>query len=153
MKDQANLDLELTETLEKFNNLTNSTAYNLSTWNESLREDFTSQFSQFKHSFQNLMKFTDKFKSLYTCIEYEVPNYSMRRNNLMKSPYDKTKILTNYSQIDFTFYKEEMCRIEDNSDLIKWKVLSLDKNRYADVPSVCFVLNGPDSELVDLIDK
>ena len=43
-----------------------------------------------------------------------------------------------------------MCKIEDNSNQLKWKVLSLDKNRHAEVPSVCFVLKGPDSELVDM---
>lgn len=46
-----------------------------------------------------------------------------------------------------------MCKIEDNSNQLKWKVLSLDKNRHAEVPSVCFVLKGPDSELVDMVDR
>ncbi len=41
----------------------------------------------------------------------------------------------------------------DNSNPIKWKILSLEKNRYAEVPSVCFSLEGPDAELNDSVDK
>lgn len=152
IKDYNELELDLNETAEKFNNLTNSTAYNLSTWNDSLREDFTNQFNQFKHSFQTELKFNEHFDRIYKSIQ-QIPSYSLRRVNLTKSPFNEANILTKYSQVDFTIGRGELCRIEDNADPMKWRILSLDKNRYADVPSVCFVLNGPDSEFVDLIDK
>jgi len=149
----AEMEGELDEANEKFIELSSSTAYNLSTWNDSLREDFTGQFSQFRASLQEEFCFEKKFEILYKCVVDEVANYSMRRNKLIKPPYDRSKILTKYSQVDFTLNQDEMCRIEDISCLIKWRVISEEKNRSADVPSVCFVLTGPDSELVDMIDK
>ena len=43
-----------------------------------------------------------------------------------------------------------MCKIEDNSNQLKWKILSLDKNKYAEVPSVCFVLTALDEDTVEM---
>jgi hypothetical protein len=55
--------------------------------------------------------------------------------------------------VQFKLNKGEMFKIEDNSNKIKWKVLSLEKNAHFVVPSVCFVLKGPDIELVEMIEK
>lgn len=151
MKNYNEIDMELNDMTEQFKNLTSSTAYNLSTWNDSLREDFTNQFNVFMHSFQTLSKLPGHIESLTTAMN-NLPSYKLRRLNL-KAPYNRTKILTDYCQTEFTILKDEICQVDDNSNPLKWMVLSVDKNRSAEVPSVCFVLNGPDSELADLIDK
>lgn len=149
-KEHNRLDAELTQTGEKFNLLKNSTAYNLSTWNDTLREDFTNQFVQFKRAFQS-SKYPEQLNEITALID-KMPSYKLRRSQL-KAPFNTAKILTKYSQVEFTIAKDEACRIEDNSDLLKWKVMSLEKNRQAEVPSVCFVIKGPDADLVDLIEK
>lgn len=51
------------------------------------------------------------------------------------------------------FSKGEVCKIIDNSNQVKWKVMSVEKNRDAFIPSVCFSLHGPDPELIDQVDK
>ncbi len=153
MNDVGELEGDLNEVSDRFKELSSSTAYSLSTWNESLRDEFTGQFGQFRASLQAEFGFDKKFEMLYKCVVDEVANYSMRRNKLIKAPYDRARILTKYSQVEFTFNRDELCCIEDISGLIKWRVMSVEKKRTADVPSVCFVLDGPDSELVDIIDK
>ncbi len=81
-----------------------------------------------------------------------MPSFRLRTKHL-KAPFNTAKILTKYSQVDLNIMKDDLCRIEDNSDPRKWQVLSLDKNRHAEVPSVCFVIKGPDADLVDLVEK
>ena len=151
IKNHNEIDMELNDLNEQFKQLTSSTAYNLSTWNDSLREDFTNQFNAFMHSFQTVSKVPGHIENLKIAMN-NLPSYKLRRLAL-KAPYNRTKILTDYCQTEFTILKDEICRVDDNSNPLKWMVLSVDKNRSAEVPSVCFVLNGPDSELADLIDK
>jgi hypothetical protein len=49
--------------------------------------------------------------------------------------------------------KGELCKIEDNSNQISWKVVSIESRRDALVPSVYFLLKGPDPDLVESIDN
>jgi hypothetical protein len=50
--------------------------------------------------------------------------------------------------------KGELCRIEDNqSNQFKWRIVSLRQNRDAYVPSICFILKGPDPHAIEQLDK
>ncbi len=101
MKGCTDVDNQLEEAGDKYKQLINSTAYNLSTWNESLREDFTSQFNLFKHNFKHYTNLKQQLDQLYETVQ-QLPNYKLRKIGI-KSPHDKAKILTKYSQIDVIY--------------------------------------------------
>jgi hypothetical protein len=86
----------------------------------------------------------------------QLPAYKMRRCQMaMHAPYHVTQILSDYSLIEFSLHKGETCLITDNSNQIKWKVFSLDKQKSFYVPSVCFLLTagGPDAELLQEVES
>lgn len=114
-------------------------------------DDLINQFNIFKHSFQiaqNVQEHLDKLENLVK----EMPAYKMRKMSL-SPPHDQADILVSYSLIDFEFTKGEMCKIIDNLNQVKWEIMSMQSKRKAVVPSVCFVLKGPDSELIEMIVK
>jgi len=115
------------------------------------RDDLINQFNIFKHSFQiaqNVQEHLDKLENLVK----EMPAYKMRKMTL-SPPHDQAEILVSYSLIDFELAKGEICKIIDNLNQVKWEIMSMQTKRKAVVPSVCFVLKGPDSELMEMIVK
>jgi hypothetical protein len=146
------LNSYLNDSSEKFQELcAQSIALNPTTTNSTIVQDFVNKFNIFKHNFQTVYQFKTQFDNLYDFAN-KLPSYKMRKM-VLKPPFNKAQILTDYFDCEFTIPKNEVCLIEDNSNQIKWKVVSLVKNRQALVPSVCFVLNGPDPELMEMIDK
>jgi hypothetical protein len=114
-------------------------------------DDLINQFNIFKHSFQiaqNVQEHLDKLENLAK----EMPAYKMRKMSL-SHPHDHAEILVSYSLIDFELAKGEMCQIIDNLNQVKWEIMSIQSKRKAFVPSVCFILKGPDSELMEMIVK
>jgi hypothetical protein len=119
--------------------------------NKNLNEDTTNQFNIFKHNLQKVSQCQQQIDNL---IDYsnKIPSFKMRKMNI-KEPFDLVELQIDYSLVDLKLNKGELCKIEDNSNQIKWKVLAVEKNKNLFVPSVCFVLKGPDYELVEMIDK
>ncbi|XP_051991250.1 microtubule-actin cross-linking factor 1-like [Xyrauchen texanus] len=58
------------------------------------------------------------------------------------------RAICDYRQIEITISKGEECVLEDNSQRIKWKVISPTGNE-AMVPSVCFTVPPPNQEAID----
>lgn len=142
--------LQLFESLEKEYNCLNK-------YLEESEQKFKSfsnspdQFNIFKHNFQMVSQVKQQIDELYSIVN-KLPAFKMRKMNLSEN-YNTAEILIEYNVVGYKFKKGELCKIEDNSNFVKWKVISKESNRDAYVPSVCFVLNGPDLDLVELVDK
>lgn len=115
-------------------------------------EEIANQFNVFKHNFHVLSQCRQQIDELVDTINTSLPAYKMRRLSL-KSPYDKCRILADYQDVSVKLVKGEVCKIVDNSNMIKWKCVSSESKRDALVPSVYFILNGPDPDLIESMEQ
>ena len=109
----------------------------------------------FKHNFQVLSQARQQIDELSARVA-ELPAYKMRRSSPpLKAPHDLSPILADYADVSrgARFRKGELCRIEESSSAIKWRAVSVESKRDALVPSVLFILRGPEPELVELVDR
>lgn len=89
----------LNEVQEQLDNLA-STSMNIANWPKSKCEEFTKQFGVFKHNFQVPSNPSQQIQRLYEAV-HKLPSYKMRKASL-KSPYDKTELLTDYYLVEVT---------------------------------------------------
>lgn len=140
----------------KFEQYVNDLEFTLDKWiekNELLSDE--SIFNQIKTLKSNLDESRhldlDKLNELFE-LARKMPAYKMRTKTI-KHPYNKCQILTQYKMANFIVFEGENCVIEDNTNRIKWKVHLKDRNAYAEIPSVCFMLPNPDPDLVEMVQK
>ena len=77
--------------------------------------------------------------------------FKLRRQKL-KYPYNKCKCLIPYKRSQISLDEDEECTIEDNTQRIKWKVVTK-SGQTSLVPSVCFVLPPVDEDSLDLVNQ
>lgn len=74
------------------------------------------------------------------------------RKKKLKTPNDKCRCLMNFTNADTDFEIDEVCVVEENSQRIKWKVMTEDEE-VVSVPSVCFNLVAVDEDAVSAAEQ
>ncbi len=124
---------------------------------DSQYDDITNQFDFFKQEFlqTSLPDFKSKIERLDSLVSNELPSFKLRKMSISSPDQQRAEFLCDYSLLggSTSFRKGELCKILDNSNQIKWQVISLESKQEALVPSVCFILKGPDQECLDLLNR
>ncbi|RNA25516.1 dystonin isoform X30 [Brachionus plicatilis] len=82
----------------------------------------------------------------------QLPSFRIRKMRIV-DPLPNAILLVDYKTIYTSFSKGEHFRILNNSNYLRWNIYSISQDSEDFIPSVCFIIPGPDKELKKIADN
>lgn len=82
----------------------------------------------------------------------QLPSFRIRKMRIC-DPLPNAILLVDYKTLNTSFSKGEYFKVLNNSNYLRWNVFNISKKCEDSIPSVCFIIPGPDRELKKIVEN